>query len=163
MYVIRSHHSHNTQHGAQPDTRQHTAQEWSKLQGTRAEHSSAGVLHNVVNQSSAEAAAVASNPSSASSENQSLISTEQHKMTEVAADPQTPQDSLRELNRLLESALRMGGDDTKNNNSGNGNGSSDAKNEESEEPQGGEWRLDTARRLGGVSTNIHCSSNYLFS
>jgi hypothetical protein len=86
-------------------------------------------------------------------------------MTEVAADPQTPQDSLRELNRLLESALRMGGDDTKNNSSnssGNGN-SSDAKNEESEEPQGGEWRLDTARRLGGVSTNIHCNSNYLFS
>jgi hypothetical protein len=69
---------------------------------------------------------------------------------------QTPQDSLRELNRLLESALRMGGDDTAKNTTNSGsNGSGDAKNEESEEPQqqqqGGEWRLDTARRLGGVS------------
>ncbi|KAL3774740.1 hypothetical protein ACHAWO_012065 [Cyclotella atomus] len=80
---------------------------------------------------------------------------------------QTPQDSLRELNRLLESALRMGGDDTAKNTTNSGsNGSGDAKNEESEEPQqqqqGGEWRLDTARRLGGLlSSELHALQDEL--
>jgi hypothetical protein len=72
----------------------------------------------------------------------------------------TPQDSLRELNRLLESALRMGGGDEgksydASNTSSGGEGVVSSNEEGSQQlHQGGEWRLDTARRLGGVSSLV---------
>ena len=64
----------------------------------------------------------------------------------------TSQDSLRELNRLLESALRIGGKEEggKSTNSSNGG---DGISGESEEGVG-EWRLDTARQLCGVSFRV---------
>ncbi|KAL7522989.1 hypothetical protein ACHAWX_007725 [Stephanocyclus meneghinianus] len=76
--------------------------------------------------------------------------------SETAATEAQPQamptsiDALRELNRLLESALRMGGDDGKNDASSTGVEGSGAEDGggTGNAAAGDSWRLDTARRLG---------------
>ena len=70
-------------------------------------------------------------------------------------------DSVRELNRLLESALRMGDNNNRpatvelpfgNNSEENPNFDSGNKSSSSSEPaSAASWRLDTARRLSSVS------------
>lgn len=78
---------------------------------------------------------------------------------ETAAAEAQPQamptsiDALRELNRLLESALRMGGDDGKSDASSTGVEGSGAEDGggSGNAAAGDSWRLDTARRLGWVS------------
>ena len=71
----------------------------------------------------------------------------------------TPQDSLRELNRLLESALRMGGggggNNTEDQGGSGGGGKSSSNSAITNEIHANigngdweeEWRLDTARQL----------------
>ena len=81
-----------------------------------------------------------------------LFAREMAEMTEIPTAEGAPQsipamEASRELNRLLESALRMGGDEGKNNEENNADG---------DREMGGEWRLDTARKLGGVSSLDCC-------
>lgn len=99
----------------------------------------------------------------------------------VAVGAQNEINSVRELNRLLESALRMGNDEYLGNGdeapssssssssaaaaavelSPHGDGSHAATNSKSASSSGvvggdaASWRLDTARRLSSVSSNIH--------
>eukprot|EP01082_Thalassiosira_pseudonana_P002791 g3038.t1 g3038 contig12:1300951-1303756(+) len=66
-------------------------------------------------------------------------------------------DSVRELNRLLESALRMGGEES----GGGGDSSAESGEDNSGENEGGRaasWRLDTARRLSSLLTS-HLGNN----
>ena len=66
------------------------------------------------------------------------MSDDESELSSTCYHTNTTEESLRELNRLLESALRMGGDEGKGN-----------THEREEEEQ--EWRLNTAMSFGGVS------------